>query len=37
MQRVLYIPFDQLHRGYGVLKRANKSSDLVVIIESLRT
>ena len=34
MQRVLYIPFDQLHRGYGVLKSADKNSDLVVLVES---
>ena len=33
MQRVLYIPFDQLHRGYGVLKCADKTNDLIVLVE----
>lgn len=34
MQRVLYIPFDQLHRGYGVLKSANNKNDLIVTVAS---
>ena len=34
MQRVLYIPFDQLHRGYGVLKSADKTNDPIVLVES---
>ena len=34
MKRALYIAFDQLHRGYGVLKAADKSSDLIVLVES---
>jgi deoxyribodipyrimidine photolyase-related protein len=34
MQRILYIPFDQLHRNYGVLKNADKSTDVIAMIES---
>ena len=34
MQRILYIPFDQLHRNYGVLKSADKSTDVIAMIES---
>ncbi len=34
MKRALYIAFDQLHREYGVLKGADKKSDLVVLVES---
>jgi deoxyribodipyrimidine photolyase-related protein len=33
-KRALYIPFDQLHRGYGVLKSADTSTDLIVFVES---
>jgi deoxyribodipyrimidine photolyase-related protein len=34
VKRALYIAFDQLHRRYGALKGADKSSDLVVLVES---
>ena len=34
MKRALYIAFDQLHRGYGALKEADKSRDLIVLVES---
>jgi deoxyribodipyrimidine photolyase-related protein len=34
MKRALYIPFDQLNRDYGVLKGADKKSDLIVLVES---
>jgi deoxyribodipyrimidine photolyase-related protein len=34
VKRALYIAFDQLHREYGVLKGADKKSDLVVLVES---
>ncbi len=34
MKRALYIPFDQLHRKYGVLKDANAAEDVVVLVES---
>jgi deoxyribodipyrimidine photolyase-related protein len=32
--RILYIPFDQLHRNYGVLKGADKATDVIAMIES---
>jgi deoxyribodipyrimidine photolyase-related protein len=34
VKRALYISFDHLHRNYGVLKGADKSSDLIVLVES---
>ena len=36
MDRILYIPFDHLHRDYGVLKNANPATDVVVLVESKR-
>ena len=36
MDRILYIPFDHLHRDYGVLKDSIPKSDLVVFVESAR-
>lgn len=36
MDRILYIPFDHLHRDFGVLKDSNPKSDLVVFVESAR-
>ena len=36
MDRILYIPFDHLHRNYGVLKDSNPKSVLVVFVESAR-
>ena len=36
MKRILYLPFDQLHRKYGVLKGADPESDLIVMVESAR-
>lgn len=36
MNRAIYIPFDQLHRGYGALKNADPKSDLIILIESQR-
>ncbi len=36
MNRVLYIPFDQLNRNYGVLKHADPHTDLVFLVESQR-
>jgi deoxyribodipyrimidine photolyase-related protein len=33
-QRILYIPFDQLHRNYGVLKSADKATNIIAMIES---
>lgn len=34
--RILYIPFDHLHRDYGILRTANKSSDRILFVESKR-
>ena len=36
MKRIIYIPFDHLHRGYGALKEANPSEDLIAMVESSR-
>ena len=36
MKRILYVPFDQLHRRYGILKSANPQEDLIVMVESKR-
>lgn len=34
--RILFIPFDHLHRGYGVLRKAEPERDLIVFVESAR-
>ena len=34
MQRLLYLPFDQLHRNYGALKLADPDFDLIAMVES---
>lgn len=34
--RILYIPFDHLHREYGILRTANKSIDRILFVESKR-
>ena len=34
MRSIRFLPFDQLHRSFGVLKAANKKEDLIVLIES---
>ena len=36
IERVLYVPFDHLNKDYGVLAKADKNKDLVVLIESER-
>lgn len=36
IQRILYVAFDQLSVNHGVLKTANKETDLVVLVESQR-
>jgi deoxyribodipyrimidine photolyase-related protein len=36
LTRILYIPFDHLHREFGVLKDANPATDLIVMVESAR-
>ena len=35
-QRILYIPFDHLHRNYGALKDAHPTTDIVAFVESKR-
>ena len=34
--RLLYIPFDHLHRNYGVLRKADPATDVVVFVRSER-
>ena len=34
--RTLYIPFDHLHRDYGILKTAEKTEDRILLVESAR-
>jgi len=36
MKRIIYIPFDHLHRKYGALKDADPKTDLIVFVESAR-
>jgi deoxyribodipyrimidine photolyase-related protein len=36
MKRIIYIPFDHLHRNFGALKNADPSHDLIVMVESAR-
>jgi deoxyribodipyrimidine photolyase-related protein len=36
VQRIIYIAHDHLHRGYGALAQADKSSDAIVLVESER-
>ena len=36
MKRIIYIPFDHLHRKFGALKGASTKEDLIVLIESER-
>lgn len=36
MSRILYIPFDHLHRVHGVLKESDPKTDFVVFVESAR-
>ena len=35
-QRIIYIPFDHLHRNYGALKEANPKTDVIAFVESAR-
>ena len=34
--RIIYIPFDHLHRQFGALKLADKKHDVIVLVESAR-
>jgi len=36
MKRIIYIPFDHLHRKYGALKSADPAVDLIAMVESAR-
>lgn len=36
IERILYIPFDHLNQKYGVLAKAKKETDLIVLVESQR-
>jgi len=36
MKRIIYIPFDHLHRNYGALNGADPKHDVVAIVESAR-
>ncbi|CAN2242616.1 Photolyase PhrB-like [actinobacterium SCGC AAA044-D11] len=36
MKRIIYIPFDHLHRNYGALHGADPKNDLIAIVESAR-
>jgi deoxyribodipyrimidine photolyase-related protein len=36
MKRIIYIPFDHLHRNYGALKDANPAHDIIAFVESAR-
>jgi len=35
-QRILYIPFDHLHRNFGALKDSNPKTDVIAFVESAR-
>ena len=36
MKKIIYVPFDHLHRKYGALKDADPKNDLIVLVESAR-
>jgi deoxyribodipyrimidine photolyase-related protein len=36
MKRIIYIPFDHLHRNFGALKDADPVSDVIAMVESAR-
>jgi deoxyribodipyrimidine photolyase-related protein len=36
MKRIIYIPFDHLHRNFGALKAANPKEDVIALVESAR-
>ena len=36
MKRIIYIPFDHLHRNFGALKNADSKEDVIAIVESAR-
>ena len=36
MKRIIYVPFDHLHRNFGALKSADLAVDVIAIVESAR-
>ena len=36
MKRIIYIPFDHLHREFGALKDADPENDVIALVESAR-
>jgi deoxyribodipyrimidine photolyase-related protein len=36
MKRIIYVPFDHLHRNFGALKGADPKTDLIAFVESAR-
>jgi deoxyribodipyrimidine photolyase-related protein len=34
--RIIYVPFDHLHRSYGALKNADPKTDVIAMVESAR-
>lgn len=36
MKRIIYVPFDHLHRKFGALKDSDPKDDLIVLVESAR-
>ncbi len=36
MKRIIYIPFDHLHRKFGAMKDADPKTDLIAFVESAR-
>ena len=36
MKRIIYIPFDHLHRNFGALKDADPKNDVIALVESAR-
>ena len=36
MKRIIYIPFDHLHREFGALKDADPKNDVIALVESAR-
>ena len=36
MKRIIYIPFDHLHRTFGALKESDPAHDVIAMVESAR-
>ena len=36
MKRIIYIPFDHLHREFGALKEADPKNDVIAFVENAR-